>query len=313
MELNLNQIISTLTETFNEPLNDGEQRKIVFWVDKDREFVEEIGHLSINNVKVHQLTDQNNFYSKFLLEEEDPTSHYLIYTNNDLSVEENWLIDTAYYSKTFYADKISLLLDDLGIDSSLRAIVKKYEKFFNKKHSQKFKSYGIQSYTEETIEIGIMSVLCNLKTPDFEEILKIVLKESLSHEDNKYITLMEKYFDINMFWKYVSNLYGYDREDKSVKTLFMHLTVTTLSHSMEESSLSNIKSFIAERNRSNALVFIDHWMHHKSDFAIYNELAEIVEKEIKLADIVHQLSIEAFKNADTFPYFDKAKIGRAHV
>ncbi len=308
MDLNLDQIISTLTATFNEPLNDGEQRKIVFWVDKDREFVEEIGHLSINNVKVHQLTDQNNFYSKYLLEEEDPTSHYLIYTNNDLSVEENWLIDTVYYSKTFYADKISLLLDDLDIDSSLRAIVKKYEKFFNKKHSQKFKSYSIQSYTEETIEIGIMSVLCNLKTPDFEEILKIVLKESLSHEDNKYITLMEKYFDINMFWKYVSNLYGYDREDNSLKTLFMHLTVTTLSHSMEESSLSNIKSFIAERNRSNALVFIDHWMHHKSDFAIYNELAETVEKEIKLADIVHQLPIEAFKNADTFPYFDKAII-----
>lgn len=306
--MNLDQIISTLTLTFNEPLNDGEQRKIVFWVDKDREFVEEIGHLSIDNVKLHQLTDQNNFYSKYLLEEEDPNSHYLIYTNNDLSVEENWLIDTVYYSKTFYADKISLLLDDLGIDSSLRAVVKKYEKFFNKKHSQKFKSYGFQSYTEEIIEIGIMSVLCNLKTPDFEEILKTVLKEGLSDEENKYMALMEKYFDINEFWKYLSNSYGYDREDRSLKTLFMHLSVTTLSHYVEESSLSNIKSFIAERNRSNALVFIDHWMHHKSDYAIYNELAEIVEKEIKLATIVNQLPIEAFKNADTFSYFDKAII-----
>ncbi len=308
MELNIDQVISTLTETFNGSLNDGEQRKIVFWVDKDREFVEEIDHVLIDNVKVHHLTDQNNFYSKYLIEEEDPTSHYLIYTNNDLSVEENWLIDTIYYSKTFYADKISLLLDDLGIDSSLRAVVKKYEKFFNKKHSQKFKSLEIQSYTEETIEIAIMSVLCNLKTPDFEDLLKTVLKENLSDEENKYIGLMEKYFNINVFWKYISNLYGYNREDRSLKTLFMHLTVTTMSHSVEESSLLNIKNFIAERNKSNALVFIDHWMHHKSDSAIYNELAEIVEKEIKLADIVHQLPIEAFKNADTFPYFDKAII-----
>jgi uncharacterized protein (TIGR02687 family) len=308
VELNIDQIITTLTDTFNEPLNDGEHRKIIFWVDKDREFVEEINHLSITDVKVHQLTEQNNFYSKYLLEEEEPTSHYLIYTNNDLSVEENWLIDTVYYSKTFYADKISLLLDDLGINPSLRAIVKKYEKFFNKKHSQKFKSYGIQSYTEEAIEIGIMSVLCNLKTPDFEELLKIVLKESLSEQDNKYIGLIEKYLDVNVFWKYVSTIYGYDREDKSLKTLFMHLTVTTLSHSVEETSLSNIKSFIAERNKSNALVFIDHWMHHKIDYAIYNELAEMIEQEIKLADIVHQLSIEAFKDADTFPYFDKAII-----
>lgn len=305
MDLNLSQVISTLTETFNEPLNDGEQRKIVFWIDKDKEFVEEINQIVIDNVKVHQLTERNNFYTKYLLEEEDPTSHYLIYTNDDLSVEENWLIDTVYYSKTFYADKISLLLSDLEIDPSLRAVVKKYEKFFNKRHTQKFKSYGIEVFTEENIEVAIMSVLCNLRTPDFEELLKTILKESLTEEDNKYITLMEKYFDINVFWKYVSNLYGYDREDRSLKTLFMHLTVTTLSHSIEESLLSNVKGFIAERNRSNNLVFIDHWMHHKTDYTIYNELAEIIEQEIKIADIVRQLPFGVYNHADTFPYFDK--------
>lgn len=306
--LNLDQVVATLTATFGEALSDGEQRKIVFWVDKEREFVEEIHQISIDGVKVHQLTGQNSFYTKYLLEEEDPTSHYLIYTNDDLSVEENWLIDTVYYSKTFYADKISLLLDDLGIDVSLRAVVKKYEKFFNKKHTQKFKSYGVQAYTEEAIEIAIMSVLCNLKTPDFEEILKTVLKESLSEEENKYITAMEKYFDIDVFWKYVSNLYGYDREQRSLKTLFMHLTVTTLSHSIDESLLSNIKGYIAERNKSNSLVFIDHWMHHKIDYEIFNEFAEIVEQEIQLPSIVRQMPIEAFKKADTFPYFDKAII-----
>lgn len=308
MSLNIDQVVSTLTATFNEPLNDGEQRKIVFWVDKDREFVEEIQNITIENVKVHQLTANNNFYSKYLLEEEDPSSHYLVYTNDDLSVEDNWLIDTVYYSKTFYADKISLLLDDLGIDPSLRAIVKQYEKFFNKKHSQKFKSYGVQTYTEESIEIGMMSVLCNLKTPDFEEVLKTVLIEGLSEEDNKYMSLMDKYFDLSVFWRYVSNVYGYDREDPSLKTLFTHLTVTSLSHSIESSLLSNIQGFIAERNKSNALVFIDHWIHHKTDYVFYDELAESVEQEIKVADIVHRLQIEDFTNADTFPYFDKAII-----
>jgi uncharacterized protein (TIGR02687 family) len=308
VDLNIDQVISTLIATFNQPLLDGEQRKIVFWVDKEKEFLEEITHLTIDKVKIHTLTEKNNFYSKYLLEEEDPTSHYLVYTNDDLSVEENWLIDTVYYSKTFYADKISLLLEDLGIDASLRAVVKKYEKFFIKKYAQKFKSYWIQSFSEDKIEIAIMSVLCNLKSPNFEEGLKTVLKDSLSEQNNKYFDLFEKYFDTNVFWKYVQNLYGYDREDQSLKTLFMHLTVTTLSHSIDEGSLSIIRGFIAERNKSNSLVFIDHWMHHKTDYAIYNELAEIIEHEIKLSDIVHQLPIEAFKDADTFPYFDKAII-----
>jgi uncharacterized protein (TIGR02687 family) len=308
VHLNLDQIVTTLTATFNETLKDGEQRKIIFWVDKDKEFVEEIDILSLDNVKMHKLTEQNQFLSKYLLEEEDPTSHYLVYTNDEIDVEGNWLIDTVYYSRTFYADKLSLLLDDMGIDSSLRATIKKYEKFFNKKHTQKFKLYGIQVYTEEAIEIAIMSVLCNLKTPDFEEIVKTVLKESLNEQDNKYIGLIEKYFDISVFWKYIFNMYGYEREEKSLKTLFMHLTITALSHSVDEQHLSNVKSFIAERNKPNGLVFIDHWMHHKTDYVIYDELAESIEQEIKITDIVNPLPVDVFRQADTFPYFDKAII-----
>ncbi|MGN4473578.1 BREX-1 system phosphatase PglZ type A [Bacillus cereus group sp. MYBK40-2] len=308
MDLNLDQVVATLKRTFNESLHDGEQRKIIFWIDKDREFIEEIEQLSIDGVNIHQLTEQNQFYTKYLLEEEDPIAHYLVYTNEDLSGEDNWLIDTVYYSKTFYADKISLLLDELEVDSSLRAIVKKYEKFFNKKHIQKFKSYGIQDLTEEAIEVAIMSVLCNLKISDLEEVLKTVLKESISDDDNKYIDLFKKYFDLTVFWRQVSNLYGYDREEKSLKTLFMHLTVTALSQSIDESLLVNLKGFIAERNKSNALVFIDHWMHHKADCEIYNELAERTEKELKLASLVQQMPVDIFKRADTFPYFDKAII-----
>ncbi|MEQ2529410.1 BREX-1 system phosphatase PglZ type A [Bacillaceae bacterium CLA-AA-H227] len=308
MHLNLDQIIKTLTTTFNESLKDGEQRKIIFWVDKDKEFVEEIDTLSLDNVKIHKLTEENQFYSKYLLEEDDPTSHYLVYTNDEIDVEENWLIDIVYYSKTFFADKLSLLLDDIGIDSSLKATVKKYEKFFNKKHTQKFKSYGIQTYTEEAIEIAIMSVLCNLKTPDFEDIVKTILKDSLIEQDNKYIGLIEKYFDGTVFWKYVSNMYGYEREENSLKTLFMHLTITALSHAVDEQYLSNVKSFIAERNKPNGLVFIDHWMHHKTDYVIYDEMAENIEKEIKITEIVNALPIDVFKQADTFPYFDKAII-----
>jgi uncharacterized protein (TIGR02687 family) len=307
--VNIDQVVTTLTGAFKQPLNDGEQRKIIFWLDKDQEFAEDIEQIKIENVKVHQLTELNNFQMKYLLEEEDLTSHYLIYTNRELGVEENWLIDTVLYSKTFYADKISLLLSELNIDVSLRAFVKKYEKFFNNKERyKKFKAYSIQNYTGETLEIAIISVLCNLKTPDFEAALKTVLIDSLQDTDNKFVELLEKFFDINVFWNYVRLYYGYERNDKSLKTLFIHLTVTTLSHSIEEHHLFNIKSYIAERNKSNALVFIDHWIHHKEDYEIYNEYAEMVEQEIQLSDMVNQMPIEAFVQADTFPYFDRAII-----
>ncbi len=105
--MNINQIEAALSDIYNEPLKDGEQRKIVFWVDKDNEFAEDIEHLSVDKVKIYTLTDRNQFQTKYLLEEEDPTSPYLIYTNMELGVEDNWLADTVFYSKTFYADRIS--------------------------------------------------------------------------------------------------------------------------------------------------------------------------------------------------------------
>jgi len=307
--MNLDEIISKLKEAFQQSLNVGEQRKIIFWLDKDREFMDVIDEVRIDNVKIHKWTETNNFYTKYLLEVEDPTSNYLIYTNNDLNQEDNWLMDTVLYSQIFYADRISLLMNDLGIDSSLRNTIKQYEKFFAKKEQyRKFKAYGISTYTKEVIEIAIISVLCNLKTPDFDDALKTILMDGLDDQENKYLCLIPKYLDLNVFWTYVTKLYGYRHPKKTLKSLFMHLTVTALSHAVDPKHLSIVKDYIADKNKSNALVFIDHWMHHKSDYIRYDELAENVEKELNIAEIVSQLDVEDYKLADTFPYFDKAII-----
>ncbi|MGG1689426.1 BREX-1 system phosphatase PglZ type A [Heyndrickxia ginsengihumi] len=307
--MNINQIESALFDIFNEPLKDGEQRKIVFWVDKDNEFTENIEQLSIEGVKIHKLTDSNQFYTKYLLEEEDPTSSYLIYTNMELGVEDNWLADTVLYSKTFYADKISLILSDLHIDPSLRAVVKKYEKFFNNKERfKKFAAQSIENYSEEIIELAIMSVLCNVKTPDFEEVLKAVLMDTLDDNENKNLSLLEKFFDIEVFWNYVSINYGYDQEKKSLKTLFIHLVVTAFSQSVDVENIKELENFIANHNKTNAVVFVDHWMHHKTDYVVFDEYAEMAEQEIQLPNIINNLPIETFKQADTFPYIDRAII-----
>ncbi|WP_431809864.1 BREX-1 system phosphatase PglZ type A [Brevibacillus agri] len=307
--MNIDEIINTLKTTFHPPLDDGEQRKIVFWFDKDQEFVDYIDEIILENVKVHKLTEGNSFYTKYLLEEEDPASHYLIYTIQDMATEDNWLLDTLLYSKSFYADKISLIMNELKIDASLRSVVKKYEKFFgNKDRLRKFKAFDIITFSEETIELAIMSVLCNLKSPDFEDVVKVILMDNLIDNENKYLDMISKFFDTQVFWKYVSERYGFEQSNPTLKGLFLHLTVSALSHAIEERHLSLIKNYIATRNKSNAFVFIDHWMHHKTDYHVYDELAEMAEKEIKLADIVNQIPVEEFKTADTFPYFDKAII-----
>src|SRR5690606_35203615 len=114
----------------------------------------EIDKLSLDGVKVHTLTENNQFYTKFLLEEEDPTSPYVIYTSIELNGEENWLTDTMLYSKIFYAERLSFILSELNIDPSLRSIVKKYERFFRAAiRTRRFAAFGIEHFTEEKIEL----------------------------------------------------------------------------------------------------------------------------------------------------------------
>lgn len=309
IHLNIEQIESALQDAFKESLKTGEKRKIVFWVDKDQEFIDEIDQMTIDGVQIQKLTNHNQFFMKHLLEEEDTLSHYLIYTNLELNSEENWLYDIVLYSKTFYADRVSLIISDLQMDPSLRIVIKKYEKFFNNKERfKKFQAFRLANYTEESIELAIMSVLCGIKTPDFEAVLKVVLMDSLEDAENKYIAQMERFFDGTAFWKHIANVYGYEREEKTLKTLFIHLTVTALGHAVKEEYLSGLKDFIAIRNKTNSLVFIDHWMHHKTDYVQFDEYAKVIEQEIQLPSLIQSVPVGEFKQADIFPYFDKAII-----
>ncbi|RFA32732.1 TIGR02687 family protein [Virgibacillus dokdonensis] len=307
--MELNEIIETLKQTYSNPLSDHQKRRIIFWLDKDQEFLDVIEEIDIPDVTIHRVTEKNSFQTKYLLEEEDTDTNYLIYTTEELLTEDNWLIDTYLYSQSFYADKVSIIMRDIGIDPPLRAIVKKYKKFFgSKERVRKLKAFGITQFTEETFEVALMSVLCNVRTPNFEDVLKAVLMDTVDEEENKFIIEMEKFLDVKAFWKYVSKYYGFEQSEPSLKKLMTHLTVTTLSHSIKEEHLLNVKDYIAHSNRTNSLVFIDRWMHHKDDSASYDALVRHIENDINLRDIVQQMNIDEYKKDDVFPYFDQAII-----
>src|SRR5690625_852256 len=99
--MNMEQINTALEKLFKELLKVGEQRKLIFWTDYEKQFVDDYNRIDIEDVKVVHLHKNNQFYIKHLLEEEDPSSSYLIYTNMELDSKQNWLYDTVKYSQTF--------------------------------------------------------------------------------------------------------------------------------------------------------------------------------------------------------------------
>src|SRR5690625_980471 len=277
--MNLEQINKSLAEMFNEPLKDGEERKIVFWTDTDKDFLDAFEKVHLEGIKTIHLHKNNQFYMKHLLEEEDVSTSYLVYTNIDVTSSENWLYDIVGYSKTFYADRVSLLMNEFNIDASLRQYVQKYIVFFGAQDRRKrLKDFGMSFETREVLELAIMNALCKKHSLNFQTVLRTVLMDTLNDEDNRYLHDFTRFFDINTFWAYVEREYAYSRGDKTLKTLFIHLAVTAFSQSIPEDNLTALQHFISDQNRANIYVFIDQWMHHRTDYQIYNEYIQLIEE-----------------------------------
>ena len=60
----IEDIKKELEERFAEPLDEFYKRRIIFWNDEDRDFEEEVTHLTLSNAKVIMLNETNQFASK---------------------------------------------------------------------------------------------------------------------------------------------------------------------------------------------------------------------------------------------------------
>lgn len=304
----LNNIVKALGEEFSKSPEYFEKRKIIVWYDYDKDFLDIIDGIEINNVKIHKLTDNNYFYTKYLLEEEDTESNYLIYTNFKEDDENNWLLDMFLYSESFYADKTSMIMRDLNIEDNLRHEFTKYKKFFAAgKRCESFNKIVTSVSENKTLELGILATISKIKTLDFEEVVKAVLCEGMDEEENSIYIEMKKYQVDKIFWMYCKLIYGFNLEDKSLRKLFSFIVTTALSSYIREDKLSTLKSYIGN-SKPNCIVFIDHWINHKTDSYTYICYADEYEQILEIPKIIGKLDIDDYKDVDILKIFDKEVI-----
>ncbi|AZR71958.1 TIGR02687 family protein [Anoxybacter fermentans] len=309
--MNLNEIKKKLEEHFSKEPTGGKKRHIVFWYDEEREFVEDIDELQLENARILKLKDNNAFFIKYQLEKVDTESNYLIYSpNRKPESRENWLLDILNYSMEFSADKADVIMTDFGIkESSLKRVFKKYLKFFgNKERYKKFASYNIEKFTEEKVDIAVLSVLCKLPVADFELVVKKVLMGEVE-EENKLIETIRNFGDLDAFWKLVERRYGYAFEEKSLEKLIIMFLVTHLSYNLEEDLPETWQKFVSIK-KSNCIVFVSNFMNHAVDSKIYDLFADRVEKILNVKDYVNKWDIEKYINCDTFRVFDEIIISK---
>ena len=107
----IKQINDALDHVFKE-----EQRRIVFWNDPEREFQNILPFLLVENVTLLRLDETGILEVKLRIERDDPTGRYLLYSPaEEPDYELDWLLDIRLYSRSFRADRASMLLAELGL------------------------------------------------------------------------------------------------------------------------------------------------------------------------------------------------------
>ena len=297
-ELSLKQIADKLNSEFT-----GDTRKLVFWYDPNGDFKEDIDTLELANARLLKAGENNQFYIKYFLEIEDKTTNYLVYAPFEKpDIHTNHLVDTIKYSKEFFADRISLVMVDLGINEKYRYIIKKYEKFFaSKERTQRFCDLELELFNEQTIETALMAVLCKCKSVSFEDILRCVLSDDF--DGNKCLEEFEKYDLTEAFWNYVEQYFGYRETNPSVEKLTISLFITYAMKHITADVPKAWSSFITHKSGT-VIAFLDNLMNNVIYRDKFDELSAKIYKSSNAEAVLADMPAEDVINCAVFKEID---------
>lgn len=270
--------------------------KYIFWFDDKAEYEDELSELQLGDVKLHILDGTNWLYSKYLLNEEDTESKYLIYAPFPRpSDAENPLADMYYYSIPYYTDRVSQTSQEMGIDNRFKEQLSQYTRFWkNKSNIEKFKNLGIDHFNQQTIDIGLIAVLVDVKSPNFEEITKqLILGDSA-----KYMKVLTDNGITDKFWELCNLFFGYQSDKPSIDDLAASMIVTYAASSLKGTVPAVFKPYILKK-RNDVVVFIRNIMDNRNLKDSYDALAEKVNKTLRfVAKVQEDLKKDNEKSKD---------------
>ncbi len=151
---------------------------------------------------------------------------------------------------------------DLGKPERYKPVIQKYIDFFGeKRRTQRFYDLEMENLTEETIEIALMSALCQSKVASFEEVVRILLTDDGGLDDNKFLSDIARFGLLDAFWKQCENSFGYVDDRPSLEKLVITLFVTYTARYMKAGSPQAWTPFISYKP-GNVMVFLDSLMNN---------------------------------------------------
>lgn len=306
--MNLEDITKDLESRFKEPYQEFYNRRIIFWIDNDREFEEEISDLQIENVKIISMSENNKFRVKKLVSYDDQESDFLVYCPLIFNEkEDNWIIDILKYSEEFRADFASIKIDQMNLPNNIgiRKCVKEYKKFFNAKaRMELIKKHSNRIENPAHLELAIMGEIAACKIEPVY-IIREVLKAGINNDENPIYQEFINYKIDETFWTMVEQGTGYCHSEKSLENLALHIFLTAASRNIVGAFLG-LDDFISPPHETFCFQFINDWLKESNEKDSLYSLARYIEDKINLFERLCSIELVYFENDEIFPCVDEA-------
>jgi uncharacterized protein (TIGR02687 family) len=293
-----------------------EGARIVFWNDPEREFLNVLPFLLLDGVTTLRLDQEASLGVKIRLERGDPTGKYLLYSpTEEPDYENDWLLDVRLYSRSFRADRASILLDQLGlVNQGLRQHLADRRKFFDSKERlQKLISLVNPTDVAADLDRKMIAVAVRADQPEFFNIVRTLFH---AHTEGDEIDLdvpppaweqVEKFDLAGPFWDMARTAFGYAEDDPSLRKLLIRLLVTDYAHHLRAEVPTALAHLVLPTSgRSNAVVCLAQWRDSSSRGSSYDRLSAEVAALIHLTDHLGGLEIDDLIDVRTFLAVEKA-------
>lgn len=300
---------------------DEEGARIVFWNDPEKEFQTLLSSIELPDVNIVQLDRVGALEIKIRIEQDDSAGRFLLYSPaEEPDYEDDWLLDMRLFSRSFRADRASIILHELGLQNQmLRQHLADRRKFFdNKERLQKLKPLVTPTDTANDLDRKMIAILAKGEQPEIYNILRTLFHDytETGREldlDNPTANWMqiEKFDLAQSFWEIVKSNFGYAEEQPTLKNLLIRLMVTDYAHHLKSdlpTALANL--VLPAQGQSNAVVFLAQWRDSSSKGSSYDLLSSEAAALIHLDEFLSGLTINELLDVMTFLAVEKTIASR---
>ncbi|WP_417547016.1 BREX-1 system phosphatase PglZ type A [Marinobacter segnicrescens] len=293
-----------------------EAHRLVFWYDPEHAFIDELSNLDLPDVELLEMAGESALGVKLRLELEDQGGKYLLYfPHAEPEPEDDWLLDMKLYSRTFFADRISIIFNELGLQQqSLRAHLARREKFLSKGRLAALKRFIQPDFDEEALDLAMIAVVTRAESPDIANILftlgdELVKADSGLEQAPESIAELEKYGLVPSLVRAFQEEVGYPASEEELRGEapfnFGHFLIRLLATGFCE-SISEVPDWarsvaISSANaRATSRALLSRWRDSSRYYPAYDVIADWVSSALNIKSRIEDYSIETLANVATF-------------